>query len=425
MSSPKPTGSKFEVAVVCPPGLEELCRDELKGLGIKSKVAGPGLLEFNGNARQLYTVNVWSRIAGRVMVRVAIFRATDFQHLQEHAMRIAWDRWVPSGFAPKFRISTNASRLYHTKAIAQRLHQVSLPPSLGEPEQLFVVRIERNTVTISADSSGQALHQRPWRTDVGSAPLRPTMASGLLQAVGWGGAFPLVDPFCGSGTIGIEAALSALGLPPGGEREFAFHHWPGFEPGSWASVAGTVAAAQQAADGIDLPPIELSDRDASAVSAAEANAERAEVANRLTIERRVIAHLPGRSGDGLVATNPPYGKRMGSGADRARLNGLYKRLGAVARERLPGYGLAVVTSDPSLAKRADGGVNRVAGILHGGLRVGFYHRPAGLEEDTEQGVEQGSEQDTEGGPDLDGSADEGVDTNVQGEDQPATTESTS
>ncbi len=385
-SDNRPGSSRFDVAVVCPPGLEDLCRAELKALGIKPKTGTTGLIEFTGNARQLYTANVWSRIAGRILVRVATFRATDFQHLQDHAMRIDWDRWVPSGFAPKFRISTNASRLYHTKAIAQRLHQVSLPPSLGEPEQLFVVRIERNTVTISADSSGQALHQRPWRTDIGAAPLRPTMAAGLLRAVGWNGAVPLVDPFCGSGTIGIEAALSALGLPPGGEREFAFHLWPGFEPGSWASVAATVAAAQEAAAQIDLPPIELSDRDASAVAAAEANAERAEVAHHLNIERRVVAHVPGRTGPGLVATNPPYGRRMGAGTEASRLSGLYKRLGAVVRERLPGYGLAVATSDPSLARRADGRMDRVAGIRHGGLRVGFYHRPAGAASGAEGAV---------------------------------------
>jgi len=288
----------YEAAAVCPPGMEECAKQELKALGIRPKAAGVGLVEFKGNARQLYAANVWLRSAGRVVVRLATFRATDFQHLQEHAARIPWDRWVPAGYAPKFRISTNASRLYHTKAIAQRLHQVSLAPSLGEPEQLFVVRIERNTVTISADSSGQALHQRPWRTDIGAAPLRPTMAAGILATLGWTGQVPLVDPFCGSGTIGIEAALAAAGLPPGGQREFAFHLWPDFEAGSWASVAGTVAAAQTKAESVNLPPIELSDRDTSAVAAAQANAERAEVARHLSIERRVVSHLPARSGPG-------------------------------------------------------------------------------------------------------------------------------
>lgn len=364
----------MDVAVVCPPGLEALCNRELEKLGIRTKTPGVGLVEFRGNARQLYMANVWLRTAGRVMVRLATFRATDFQHLQEHASRIDWERWVPAGFAPKFRITTNASRLYHTKAIAQRLHQVTMAPSLGEPEQLFIVRLERNTVTISVDSSGDALHQRPWRTDIGAAPLRPTMASGLLQAVEWNGQRPLIDPFCGSGTIGVEAALAALGLPPGGERSFAFHHWPTFEPGSWASVAGTVAAAQEAAEQMELPAIELSDRDTSAVAAAEANAERAEVANHIQFDRRVVSHLPGRTGSGLVATNPPYGKRMSATAERAKLSSLYKRLGDVVRERLPGYDLALVTSEPSLARRADKRVDRVARFRHGGLQVGVYHR---------------------------------------------------
>lgn len=367
--------SKYvHAAAVCPPGLEKLCAAELKGLGLRPKSAGPGVVEFEANARQLYAANVWLRTAGRVIVRLATFRATDFVHLQDHAAKIDWGRWVEPGRAPRFRISTSQSKLYHTKAVAQRLHQVSLPPSIDEPEQLFVVRISRNTVTISVDSSGQALHHRPWRADLGDAPLRPTMAAACLHALKWDGSRPLIDPFCGSGTFAIEAGLMALGLPPGGEREFAFHTWPSFDTGAWASVAGSVQAAYEAAasDEASRPEIVASDRDRLMVAATKANAARAGVDHLMTTEQRVVSHLRARSDRGLILTNPPYGKRLGS----AKLARLYGRLGTVARDRLPGFDLALVTAHRELAMQADGGGTAVLSFRHGGLGVKLYHRAA-------------------------------------------------
>ena len=368
------SGSYLRAAAVCPPGLEEICAREMTDLGLRPKPAGSGVLEFDANHRQLYAANVWLRTAGRVLVRVATFRATDFVHLQDRAAAIDWSRWVEPGRAPAFRITTSDSKLYHTKAIAQRLHQVSLPPSIGEPEQLFIVRIHRNTVTISADSSGQALHRRPWRTQLGEAPLRPTMAAACLLAAQWDRASSLVDPFCGAGTFPVEAALMAAGLPPGGEREFAFHTWPTFDTGAWASVAGSVKAAYEAvtADAATVPAIVGYDRDPAMVEAARANAERAEVARFVTLDQRVVSHLPGRSDAGLVITNPPYGKRLGSGG----LENLYRRLGAVTSERLPNHALAVVTAHRKLANSADGRTKPVLSVRHGGMAVKLHYRPA-------------------------------------------------
>ena len=380
--------SKYlRAAAICPPGLERLCAAEIKALGLRPKAAGSGVVEFEANARQVYAANVWLRTAGRVVVRLATFRATDFVHLQDHAAKIDWARWIEPGRAPQFRISSTDSKLYHTKAIAQRLHQVSLPPSIGEPEQLFVVRISRNTVTLSVDASGEALHHRPWRTELGDAPLRATMAAACLQAVGWDGTRPLIDPFCGSGVFAVEAALLALGLPPGGEREFAFHTWPSFDTGAWASVGGSVQAAYDAAasSAATRPEIVASDRDPAMVEATRGNAERAEVAHMIKVEERVVSHLRGRSDAGLVMANPPYGRRLGS----AKLAKLYSRLGAVVRERLPGYELALLTAHRKLAAEADRNAERRLAFRHGGLKVQLYHRPARSEPGPTSGCGQG------------------------------------
>lgn len=396
---------------MCTPGLEAALHQELAALGVRPKPAGPGTVEFSATPRQLYAANVWLRTASRVVVRVAIFRSTAFAHFQERANQIDWSPWLADGMAPSFRVSSNDSKLYHTKGIAQRLHQVVGRPSTGEPEQLFVVRIERNTVTISVDASGEGLHHRPWRTELGAAPLRTTMASALLMLTGWDPtSAALIDPFCGSGTIPIEAALMARNLPPGGTRPFAFQHWPSFETGSWASVNGQIAAASAVASSAsDNPPpvgstsetrdsvtpavgnattgdarIFASDRDEVAVNMARANAERAGVADDIVFTQQVVSHLGARPGPGLVATNPPYGRRLGD----AKLQGLYRRLGAVVRERFADWDLALISAEAKLASATDGRLKTVARFGHGGVPVRISYRPAAAEPVTTSSAEQ-------------------------------------
>lgn len=369
-------GARYRAAAVCTPGLEDLTRAELTELGIRPRAAGPGTIEFDATARQLYAANVWLRTATRVLVRVATFRATDFDHLQRRAGEVDWSPWLADGVAPRFRVSSSDSKLYHTDAVAERLHDVVGPPAEldaagdhADDAQTFVVRIDRNTVTISADASGAPLHHRPWRTHLGDAPLRATMAAAVVLASGWDPATPLADPFCGSGVIPIEAALIARRLPPGGDRRFAFQRWPDFEPGSWASVTGAVDAE---ARGTCPAPIEASDRDAGAVAGAQANAEAAGVADDVTFEAGVVGHLGARQGPGMVVTNPPYGRRMGDGS----LAPLYRRLGAVVRERRPGHGLAIVGPSRKLARAADRALTPVVRFRHGGLAVALHARPA-------------------------------------------------
>jgi putative N6-adenine-specific DNA methylase len=364
--------------VICTPGLEDVCRQELLALGCKPKPAGPGALEMDATARQLYASNVWLRTASRVVVRVETFRSTDLGHFRRRIDAIDWDRWLPGGMAPRFRVTSNESKLYHTDAVAERLHDVAgeAPDDDDELGQLFIVRIYRNTVTISADSSGAALHHRPWRTELGRAPLRATMGAALLLAADYDPSQPLLDPFCGCGTIPIEAALIARDRPPGGSREYAFQRWGEFEPGTWASIGGEVTArAKTAADAMPAdraePLIVGSDRDEAIIAAASGNAERAGVADHVRFETKVVSHLSAADGPGLILTNPPYGKRVGDGD----LRGLYRRFGSVVRERRPGWRLALLCSDRKLAILADRELAPLARFRHGGLPVELLSAP--------------------------------------------------
>ncbi len=386
---------RLDAAAICTPGLESFLEAELSALGIKPKRGAHGVVPFRATTRQLYVANVWLRTASRVLVRLETFRATDFAHLQMRASEIDWAPWIGDDIAPEFRVTSQKSKLYHTEGIAQRLHKIVGPASRGEPVQPFVVRFEKDLCTISVDTGGTPLNHRGWRRDIGIAPIRPTMAAAMLMAAGYDGSAPLADPFCGSGTIAIEAALMARSMPPGGTRRFSFQTWPSFESGTWASVNGEIASKSEPDRAVD---IEATDRDSLAVEITEKNAKRAGVADAVRVEKRVVSHLEGRTGPGWIVTNPPYGKRVGDGD----LAPLYKRFGAVLRERRPEYSLTLVANDRALAKAADGRLQPAKGfgvgkrveakieadaaegkastpqrtsVSHGGLKVQVLTRP--------------------------------------------------
>ena len=203
---------------------------------------------------------------------------------------------------------------------------------------MFVVRVWRDVVTISADSSGELLHRRGYRQAVGKAPLRETLAAAMLLTAEYDGSTPLVDPFCGSGTIPIEGALIARRIPPGIHRRFAFEHWPSFEPGPWESARA--AAMERVLDRAPAP-IAGWDRDAGAIAAADSNAGRAGVAGDVAFAQSAISGLEVPAGPGSIVTNPPYGVRLGEAGD---LRDLYSRFGSVLRAQCPGWRVAVLSA---------------------------------------------------------------------------------
>ncbi len=389
-----------EAYAVCPPGVEQLGAAELRRLGVRAVKAERGGVSFRCTTRQLYAANLWSRLATRVVVRAAAFEATTFAGL-ETAVRneVDLDPWL-GGRAPRLRVSASRSALYHTEAIAERLRAVWGEPDeepvaggrrpdpggdgadddVDEPADdgiggppLVIVRAVRNRFTVSVDCSGTPLYKRGWRQAVARAPLRENLAAAMVasaEAAGWTAPQPLVDPFCGSGTIAIEAALSAIGRPPGFRRGFAFFEWPTFEPGTWASVIGQAVEAERAPEDMVIVG---SDRDAGAVAAATANAERAEVADIVRFEQRPVSELgpPAPAGGhpdgpGWVLTNPPYGARIDHGGD---LRNLYGRFGAVARERLPGWSVGMLVADRRLAAHTGLSLHDVLQCSNGGIDV--------------------------------------------------------
>jgi putative N6-adenine-specific DNA methylase len=334
----------------------------------------------------LYDANLRLRVASRVLVRVAEFRARTFFELERHARRVPWERFVAPGGAVRLRVSSRKSKLYHEGAIAQRLLDAAggsvgslrdagatkggdEEEDEGAEGQMFVVRFHYDRCTVSVDASGALLHLRGYRQALAKAPLRETLAAAMLLGSGWDGSAPLLDPMCGSGTVAIEGALLARRIAPGlasaerAPRRYAFQDWPDSDARLWARTV------ERAAEEI-LPaapaPIAASDRDAGAIEAARANAARAGVPDDLALDVRPLSAAEPPARTGWLLSNPPYGVRVG---ETEGLRNLYAALGRLARDKMPGWTLGLLSADRGLEAQVKVRFTEALRTRNGGIPV--------------------------------------------------------
>jgi putative N6-adenine-specific DNA methylase len=377
---------------VCAPGLEPFTRQELDLLlGASHPVAlsnpSPaeaavkavtpaqedegGGIEFEGDLDSLYRLNLHLRSASRVLVRFAEFHAAAFSELLRKAKILPWERYLSPGQPVAIRVTCRQSRLYHQAAVARELAK-AIGERLGKPApllkfdetletQLIIARLVNNECTLSIDSSGALLHRRGYRLETAKAPLRETLAAAMLLASGWEAASPLLDPFCGSGTIPIEAALLRSGIPPGVQRRFAFMSWPGFDRAHWESLLSESRSSPLTG----LSKILASDRDAGAIEISRANAERAGVAEEIEFSCRAISAVE-PVGTGWVVTNPPYGLRVSSSHD---LRNLYAQFGKTLCLKCPSWRVAILCSDLRLLQNTGLGLDVSLAWVNGGVSV--------------------------------------------------------
>ena len=360
----------MDLFAVCAPGLEPVLAAELAALGLQARSV-PGGAEVRGDAPDLERMNLWLRTASRVLVRLGQVKATDFAALVRKARSLPFEAVARPGQPVALRVTCHKSRLYHSRAVAQRLHE-ALQERLGgavplsdhdeegvDPPQLLLARFDHDVCTVSADSSGPLLHRRGYRLLQSQAPLRETLAAAVLLAAGYTGAEPLLDPLCGSGTIPIEAALIARRRAPGLQRDFAFQRWREYDPGRFQALRARAREQEL----LRAPaPIGGSDMDPAAIAAARENAARAGVEDDLRIEQQPIRDAHPAPGPGLIATNPPYGVRVGGDLPR-----LYAELGELARRS--GYRVAALTGDRSAAQRSGLRWKPLLRTRNGGIQV--------------------------------------------------------
>ena len=371
---------------VVAPGLEAVAAAELRALGLAPGALEAGGVNFATDDAGLFRANLHLRSVSRVLVRVAEFKATAFHELERLARGVAWEDFITPGGAVRLRVTCKKSRLYHSDgvaervegAIAKRVKVASVTAAAKDDDvdadenaaQLFIVRFLHDLCTISADSSGELLHRRGYRLAVAKAPLRETLAAGLLQALEWNPSIPLLDPMCGSGTFAIEAALMSRRIAPGLGRAFSCERWPGAAARMECSAQRKKAHADQLL--IAAAPIIASDRDAGAVEATLANAERAGVAADIEVRQCALSAIEPPPNPGLLVVNPPYGGRVGEGV---ALRNLYAQLGNVVRAKCAGWTLGLLSADRGLERQVKLPFQELIKFKNGGIPVRLVRAP--------------------------------------------------
>lgn len=367
----------YELVVPCHFGLEAVLKREIYDLGYEISRVEDGRVSFIGDAEAICRANIFLRTAERVLIEVGRFSAVTFEELFQGIKNIPWEEYIPEN--GKFwvkKASSIKSKLFSPsdiqsiakKAMVERMKVSYKKEWFEEDGEPYPVRIFllKDEVMVALDTSGDSLHKRGYRTMTSKAPLTETLAAALLLLTPWKPDRILVDPFCGSGTFPIEAAMIAAGMAPGMNREFTAEKWTNLiEQKTWYE---TVQEAQEMVH-LDVEvDIQGYDIDGEVVKAARENAKRAGVEHLIHFQQRPVDQLHHPKKYGFIVTNPPYGERL---EDKADLPVLYGQIGK-AYANLDSWSMYLITSyedaERYIGKKAD--KNRK--IYNGMIKTYFY-----------------------------------------------------
>ena len=367
----------FDLVVPCHFGLEAVTKREIYDLGYEITKVEDGRVTFTGDAEAICRANIFLRGAERVLLLVGRFHATTFDELFEGIKALPWEDYIPKD--GKFwvkKASSIKSKLFSPsdiqsiakKAMVERMKQsyhIDWFPEDGAsyPVRIFLLKDE---VMVTIDTSGDSLHKRGYRLATSKAPLTETLAASLIMLTPWKKDRILVDPFCGSGTFPIEAAMMAAGIAPGMNRSFTAEQWTNLIPKQlWYD------AVEEAQEMVDLNvevDIQGYDIDGEVVKAARENAKRAGVDSLIHFQQREVAALHHPKKKGFIITKPPYGERL---EEKADLPALYKQIGQ-AYAGLDSWSLYMITSYEDAERYIGRKADKNRKIYNGMIRTYFY-----------------------------------------------------
>ena len=365
----------FDLVATAAFGLEAVVARELKALGYEAKPTQPGKIEFAGDASAIARSNLWLRSAERVVIRLASFEAGDFDQVFEGAKAIDWADIIPPDAAIHVRGRSHKSQLSSVpacqrtvkKAIVDsllRAHGVGELPETGDVYGVEVALL-KDQATLTLDTTGQGLHKRGYRPVVGAAPIRETLAAGILQLSYWRAGRPFIDPFCGTGTIAIEAALLGRVAAPGLQREFAAEAWGCLAASAWEQ-------AREEARDVRQPSLDerllATDIDGDALRIARRAAEAAGVADDIHFQQRDFADTLSKREHGCLFANPPYAERIGAGRE---VEQLYRSFPNVLR-RLKTWSHYVLTAWPDFEQLLGQPADRRRKLYNGRIACTLY-----------------------------------------------------
>ena len=368
---------RLEWIAPCHFGLEAVLKREIQDLGYEISQVEDGRVTFYGGIEAVCRANIFLRTAERILLKVGSFKAVSFDELFEKTKSLPWEDYIPAD--GKFwvtKASSVKSRLFSPsdiqsimkKAMVERLKTRYRIQWFTEDGASYPVRVflMKDIVTVGIDTSGTSLHKRGYRPAAGKAPISETLAAALIMLTPWKGDRILVDPFCGSGTFPIEAAMMAANIAPGMNRSFTAEAWTNLvEKKYWYQAADEAEAGIN--DSIDTD-IQGYDADGDVIRTARQNAENASVGHLIHFQQRPVKELSHPKKYGFIITNPPYGERL---EDKAKLPALYREFGE-SFKRLDSWSAYMITSYEDAERYFGRKADKNRKIYNGMLKTYFY-----------------------------------------------------
>lgn len=367
----------FECIAPCHFGLEAVLKREIIELGYEITSVEDGRVTFIGDAEAVCRANVFLRTAERILIKVGQFHAETFDELFEGTKALPWEEYLPQN--AKFWVAKAASvksKLFSPsdiqsimkKAMVERMRKVYRVNWFPEDGDAFPIRVflHKDEVTVSLDTTGESLHKRGYRKLTAKAPIAENLAAALIMLTPWNKTRILVDPFCGSGTIPIEAAMMAANMAPGMNRSFLAESWTHI-----ISRKEWYACMDEAAELVDfsqMPDIQGYDIDDEMVRIARENAKLAGVEQYIHFQRRGIEALSHPKKYGFIITNPPYGERL---EDKNTIASIYRTLGERYRQ-LDSWSLYMITSYEDAQQMIGRKADKNRKIYNGMLKTYYY-----------------------------------------------------
>ncbi|MCR5419519.1 MAG: class I SAM-dependent RNA methyltransferase [Lachnospiraceae bacterium] len=379
---------KFELIAPCHFGMEAVLKREIYDLGYDITEVTDGKVIFLGDEEAIARANIFLRTAERILIKVGTFKAETFDELFEGTAALAWEEYIPrdgkfwvakaSGIKSKLFSSSDIQSIIK-KAIVERLKKTYNVNWFEESGESYPLRVSilKDIVTIGLDTTGESLHKRGYRKLVSKAPVAENLAAAMIMLTPWNKDRILVDPFCGCGTIPIEAAMIACNIAPGMNRSFTAFKWNNIiEEKMWKEVY------EEAKDMIDLSvdtDIQGYDIDGDIIKAAVNNAELANVRNKIHFQKRPVEQLRHPKKYGFIITNPPYGERLG---EKEEMSSLYKQL-SDAYKLLDSWSACIISGYDQVEKIMGCKATRNRKIYNGMMKTYYYqfmgprppHRP--------------------------------------------------
>jgi putative N6-adenine-specific DNA methylase len=333
-------------------GLESIVAKELKELGYEDLNVENARVNFSGDEYDIAICNTWLRTADRVLIKMAEFKAESFEELFQGTLKVNWGEIIPQNGKMHVTGKSVKSKLFSVpdcqgivkKAVVESMKRTYNTDWFEEDGPVYKIEVAllKDIVTLTIDTTGPGLHKRGYRELAGEAPMKETLAAALVKLSNWDPSRVLADPFCGSGTIAIEAALIGKNIAPGLNRSFVCETWPTMDKEIWSEVR---EYAKNKINDSDFR-ILASDINGRVLKTARENALKAGVDNYIAFQVRPAQEFSSQKKYGVIITNPPYGERIG---DEKEVEELYKSMGTLNRE-LDSWSFFVITSHPNFEK---------------------------------------------------------------------------